>query len=146
MAGEQRGDPPLKQMKGCQCPARSRQIFEVRRVTDTDSNQAKAQLKYLSSRGSEGPRDSSLEWGHGRRREASALSLEDRRLSRALFVCFVTSQMAEKHLTRLAASLIMHLCRVKKIKWYSMKERETERAERWREHLERLKFKLVLAK
>ncbi len=107
-------DPPLTQMK--ECPARSSQIFEVRRVTDTDSNQAIAQLKYLSSRGLEGPRDSSLEWGHGTIREASALSLEGRRLSRASFVCSVTSQMAEKHLTRLAASLIMHLCRVQKNK------------------------------
>lgn len=52
-AAEQRSDPPLTQMK--ECPARSSHIFEVRRVTDNDSNQAKAQLKYLSRRGSEGP-------------------------------------------------------------------------------------------
>lgn len=114
-------------MKGW--PARSSQIFEVRRVTDNGSNQAIVRLKYLSSRGSEGPRDPALERGRGRKREASAQSLGRRRLSRASLVCSVTSQMAAKHLTRLAASLIMNLCHVQKRKWYSMKERKTERAE-----------------
>lgn len=77
-------------------------------VSDNSSNQAEIFIP--------GPRDPALKWGHSRRREARSGSLEGRPLSRASLIYSVTSQMTAKDLTRLAASLIMHLYRVKKNK------------------------------